>query len=57
MSFSKFFLKKARDKILGQLLKSLSNLTNSELESKSNTHTLTDQTDDGEKENSIRRQN
>ena len=49
---------KLKEKIIDQLLKSLRNLTNSELESKNNIiHKLFDQTNDEEKKKSIRRQN
>ena len=49
---------KTKDKIIDQLLKSLSSLTNSELESKNNIiHKLLDQTNDEEKKKSIQRQN
>ena len=49
---------KVKEKIIDQLLKSLRNLTNSELESKNNIiHKLFDQTNDEEKKKSIRRQN
>ena len=49
---------KLKEKIIDQLLKSLRNLTNSELESKNNIiHKLFDQTNDEEKKKSIRSQN
>ena len=49
---------KTKDKIIDQLLKSLSSLTNSELESKNNIiHKLLDQTNDEEKKKLIRPQN
>ena len=49
---------KLKEKIIDKLLKSLRNLTNSELESKNNIiHKLFDQTNDEEKKKSIRRQN
>ena len=49
---------KTKDKIIDQLLKSLSSLTNSELESKNNIiHKLLDQTNDEEKEKWIPHQN
>ena len=49
---------KTKDKIIDQLLNSLSSLTNSELESKNNIiHKLLDQTNDEEKKKSIQRQN
>ena len=55
-SLAKWFLKKS--KIIDQLLKSLSSLTNSELESKNNiVHKLLDQTNDEGRKKSIRRQN
>ena len=45
---------KTKDKIIDQLLKSLSSLTNSELESKNNIiHKLLDQTNDEEKKKPI----
>ena len=49
---------KKKNKIIYQLLKSLSSITNSELESKNNIiHTLLDQTNDEEKKKPIQRQN
>ena len=49
---------KTKDKIIDQLLKSLSSLTNSELESKNNIiHKLLDQTNDEYRKKSIQRQN
>ena len=49
---------KTKDKIIYQLLKSLSSLTNSELESKNNIiHKLLDQTNDEDRKKSIQRQN
>ena len=49
---------KTKDKIIDQLLKSLTSLTNSELESKNNIiRKLLDQTNDEEKKKSIQRQN
>ena len=49
---------KTKNKIIEQLLKSLSSLTNSELESKNNMlHKLLDQTNHEEKKKSIQRQN
>ena len=49
---------KTKGKVIDQILKSLSSLTNSELESKNNIiHKLLDQTNDEEKKKSIQRQN
>ena len=49
---------KTKDKIIDQLLKSLSSLTNSELESKNNIiHKLLDQTNGEEKKKLLKRQN
>ena len=47
---------KTKDTIIDQLLKSISSLTNPELESKNNIHKLLDQINDEEKKKSIRRQ-
>ena len=49
---------KTKDKVIDQLLNSLSSLTNSALESKNNIiHKLLDRTNDEEKKKSIQRQN